>query len=232
MKERQMQQGWISRRFLIVILILLALIFFSFFIHRSLFFPIQEVLIQGNLDETEQKEAQNMINPLLGQGFFGVNLDEIQATLQQLPDVGVAEVKRIWPGKLFIFLSNQTMVATWNQHGFLNRYGEFFLNTHLDKTNQFLELSGPEGSEVLVVGMAQQFNQLLSPLSLTIKAVHLSDDKLWSVELDNGMVIQLGQSNILDKLTQLISIYPTLTAPGKVPKSVDLRYQHGMAVKW
>lgn len=55
----------------------------------------------------------------------------------------------------------------------------------------------------------------------------------WRVRLENGIAIELGNADILMRLSDFVSIYPKIIGDNaKDVDSIDLRYSNGVAVKW
>lgn len=229
------QYGFISRRGLVWLVIVIFVITVIGFVwdQYSKVLPIQNVVVSGDLTQTQQHQVQQSIKPLLTAGLLGVDINAIQEKLQQIPDISTVEVRRIWPNKLSVFLSKQTVVAFWNDDGFMTCYGEI-LPAHISvDTTQLPHFYGPDNSQIRVFDFYQQMSLILQPLNLTITAVRLSQDLLCQIRLSNGMVIQLGRLAVLDRFKRFIDYYPKLMSAQKLPpKKVDLRYAHGMAVVW
>ncbi len=227
--------GFISRRLLIWLIV--AVIFLggiSFIaIQYSRILPIKDVVIQGNLNPVQSQQAKQIIKPFLAAGLLGIKIDAIQTQLQQIPGVSKVEIRRVWPNKLSVLLSKQTIVAFWNQNNFITAYGELLpAKTSVNKT-QLPHFYGPDDSQIRVFDFYQQMSLILQPINLTITGVRLSQDQLWQIRLSNDMDIQLGRLTVLDRLKRFVNYYPKLLSKHKMPpKKVDLRYAHGMAVEW
>jgi cell division protein FtsQ len=74
---------------------------------------------------------------------------------------------------------------------------------------------------------------ILEPLGLKVLKISLDSGNFWEIWLDSGLKIQLGQDRVLTRLQRFVKVYPKLfKSDKKTAKSVDLRYPHGLAVKW
>ena len=227
--------GFISRRILIwLIIIVVALGAISFIaLQYSKILPIKDVVIKGNLNQVQSQQAKQIIKPFLTSGLLGVKIDAIQTQLQQIPGVSKVEVQRVWPNKLSILFSKQSIVAFWNQNNFMTSYGELLSAKTSVNTDQLPHFYGPDNSQIRVFDFYQQMSLILQPINLTITELHLSPDKLWQIKLSNGTSMQLGNEDVLFRLKRFVNYYPKLLAKHKnPPKKVDLRYAHGMAVEW
>ncbi len=230
-----LQGGFISRRLLIwliiIFIVLAALVAVCFYYPRIL--PIRKVVIHGNLNSVQQNRAQAFIKPFLSSGFLGIKVGAIQKKLEKISGVSKVEVRRIWPNKLIISISNQRPIAVWNQDQLITKYGEIVLGNEGVNFKVLPRFYGPDNSQIQVLDYYQQMSLILSPLNLMITEISLSSSQLWQIKLSNRMQIKLGRQFVLDRLSRFVTFYPKLLLKsGGFPKIVDLRYAHGMAVSW
>ena len=70
------------------------------------------------------------------------------------------------------------------------------------------------------------------PLSLQVEAVNLTPAGSWSFRV-GGVNVQLGGDELIDRMQRFSRLYYSKLKPRwKEVKSVDLRYQDGIAVAW
>jgi len=74
---------------------------------------------------------------------------------------------------------------------------------------------------------------MFAKLNLKIKLLKLVDQQYWYLKLNNGLSVYLSRSQPYIQLERLIDVYSDVIA-SKVSMIdyVDLRYAHGMAVKF
>ena len=101
----------------------------------------------------ERKMMAQGVNRLDG-NFFTVGLDRVREHFEQVPWVRRAEVRRIWPNRLFVALEEHQVLARWKDDGgrFVNTHGELFAVNPAEVAHHqdLLLLSGPTGSQALV----------------------------------------------------------------------------------
>lgn len=73
---------------------------------------------------------------------------------------------------------------------------------------------------------------LLATTNMDIAELSLSERFAWQVQLKNGIELNLGRQEFIDRLQRFIDVYPLLTQQEKAVKYVDLRYDTGVAVGW
>lgn len=224
------------RTMLLLSAVVLGLLIWSGFkLYSPNTLPIRVVTVNGDLRFINRNNLQQALAPLTHQGFFSVDLDKIHVAVQQLPWVAEVEVKRIWPDKIVIDITTCRPVARWNNTSLLNAYGEIFVpNSFANVAKDLPRFFGKGDQTVKMLDNYQQMNNILQALDLKIALIRYTADNAWQVGLNNGIELQLGQKEVVKRLNRFVQTYKKLLAErhNSLPKSVDLRYNHGMAVKW
>ena len=95
------------------------------------------------------------------------------------------------------------------------------------------EFNGPEDAAREVAGHYEEFGQMLRPFNLALTRMSLSDRRALQLELNNGLVVELGRDKVRERLEKFIGVYGQTVA--RLPHSVayaDLRYPNGFAVRY
>lgn len=196
-------------------------------------FPLSVVEVKGDFRYLLKGELQTAMAPYVTGGFFTVDVAAVRAATEQLPWVYRASVKRIWPATLRVEITEQTPVAHWGEHGYLNDRGEAFEPEHAASTPDLPQLSGPDGQEQKVLEHYRQVAGTLAALGLQVVRVALDGRRAWTVYLDNGVELRLGRAGPWQRLQRFVRAWPDVFA-GRVAdlRSVDLRYSNGFSVLW
>ena len=199
-------------------------------------FPINRVSILGEYSHTPTAAIEAMITPHVQQGFFKVSLKTLQIELEQFPWLAKAIVKRQWPDTLVVSLAEYKPYCRWNNTAIIASDTTLFMpKTDLEMSTKGLPfLYGPEGKHLLVLSMFQNLSQALQPLKIKIASLSLDNYYTWHMTLTNGLTVNLGRNDIMQQIGKFVKTYPKIFAdhPDLTLTSVDMRYQHGMAVKW
>ena len=79
--------------------------------------------------------------------------------------------------------------------------------------------------------MYVDFSRKLEKVQRSIVKIDLSPRYAWQVQLDNGMVLELGREQVKERLARFVGVYPyTLASMSHKINYVDLRYRNGFAV--
>ncbi len=195
--------------------------------------PLRDVAVEGEFRQLQQADIEEIVSPLLDDGFFGLDVASLQAGLQLLPWVERVSVRRAWPDQIRIHVVEQRAVAHWGANGFLNTDAVVFKPERASELVDLPKLSGPDGSELRVLAMHKQLTPLLyTALQLNIRTLTLDARRAWRLELSNNLVLEVGRGEPLARVARFISVYPSILAAGDGPLSlVDLRYSNGFAIR-
>lgn len=194
--------------------------------------PIEAVVINGERQYTSDVDIRNALQSLMQKSFFSADVTEVQETLEALPWVYRASIRRQWPAKLKVFLQEQQAAAHWNGDAWLNIHGEIFDAPEQPSLVDLPYLAGPENMAVEVLTSYRQISSLLKIHGFGLRKLSLSPRHAWRASLKNGVMLELGREDKVRRIQRFIDVYPTLTKEDNLVKKVDLRYDTGLAVGW
>lgn len=192
--------------------------------------PVQVIDFSGQFEQLDVLKLERLIRQSQPGSFFTLDVNDIHHLLEEQAWVYRASVRKQWPNRLKVYLVEQTPVARWNADLMLNPYGESF-NAE-GKTLGLPQLFGPGGSEKTALEGFNAMQKLLRSRRLDIKELSLSERFAWQIQLVNGIEINLGRQEFIDRLQRFVDLYPLLTEQPKAVSYVDLRYDTGLAVGW
>lgn len=195
--------------------------------------PVRTVHVEGRFVHLQQAQLLDQVTPLAQQGFFAAQVGEIQERLQELPWVDQVSVRRVWPDQLTVQVLEQQAIAHWGEQGLLNPRAQVFEPRQALDLPGLPHFEGPDGHQERVLGMYQQMLGTLQPLQLGIDSLRLDARRTWSVQLSNGLTVEVGRNNALERVERFVRVYPAILAAANGSLvSVDLRYSNGFAVRW
>lgn len=220
--------------FVFFIIVVFGLVYLAFVIRDYLKdeqqSPVQVIEFSGQFEYVDIGELERVIRLSQSGSFFELDVNSVHTAMEQQPWIYRASVRKQWPHTLQIYLVEQTPVAAWNGDMVLNPYGESF---NVDSSAlQLPALFGPGGSEVTALEGYNAMALLLSTSNLAIKELQLSERFAWQLQLDNGIKLNLGRQQFMDRLQRFVDVYPLLVNSGKAIEYIDLRYDTGLAVGW
>ncbi len=192
--------------------------------------PVQVIDFSGRFKHLDVLKLEKLIRQSQPGSFFSLDVNYINQLFEQQAWVYRASVRNQWPNRLKVYLVEQTPVARWNEDLMLNPYGESF-NAE-GKSLGLPQLFGPGGSEKTALEGYNAMQSLLAGRELTIAELSLSERYAWQVQLKNGIEVNLGRQEFIDRLQRFVDVYPLLAKQPKAIQYVDLRYDTGLAVGW
>lgn len=206
---------------------------------RLPWFPLREVVFMNELKEVRRIELEQSLGGRVRGNFFSVNLDAIRQSLEALPWVRRADVRRQWPSRLEVTIEEHHPAAYWGQGTgqLVNSYGEVFSAVMAEAPAEALPvLSGPAGLAPETLGYYQLAEEALKPIGRQPRALTVSPRLAVQLRLDDGMIVELGRQQakapVRQRLERFVEYYPSvLTAAHQRPGVVDMRYPNGFALR-
>jgi cell division protein FtsQ len=219
----------------VVSIMILVLTYISFKLADPKVLPITKIVVRplnatfANLKV--KKLAEIVEQTLTDRGFFHINVRAVQTEMLLQPWVSKAIVKRSWRDKLIIQIREQRPVARWGEKELLNEAGEIFSPDFLGKAKTLVRLTGPVGTQKIMLEHYKVMSAWLEVFGLGVSEVLLTDRRAWTLYTDDGKALVMGREDILKRLQRFLIGYPKeLAARWSEVSRVDLRYSNGLAV--
>ena len=237
-KPRKGSDFYIGLAFFICLLVLLAfaLIKLNAWLEDEQQAPVQDIIVSGDKLFIDVRQIQMLVKQTQSGSFFELDVNQTHQTIEALPWVYRASVRKRWPSGLEIFVVEQQPSAIWNGDMLLNKHGDVFdaqINSaELDPIVTLPSLYGPGGSEQIALQGYRNMQSLLETTNLYIVEMFLSERFAWNVQLNNGIKLNLGRTEFINRLQRFVDLLPLISKQERQVDYVDLRYDTGLAVGW
>ena len=214
----------------------------SRFINDAVRFPVSNVDVSGTLDYTDRGQLRQLVSKHTHSGFYGLNIDDIQATIVAMPWVARVHVRRIWPGRLSIEVEEHEPAARWNRNAMISKRMEMFRPPQLDRDSEkytewqsvfatLPKLSGADGQHESVLSAYRRYQQRLRLFKVSLVALNEDERRSQTLELSNNVSVRLGYKQRELRFGRFVDIYQRLVAPlnGQAAR-FDMRYSNGFAL--
>ena len=217
-----------------VFIVLLAVLCLLVFLRNPQLFPVTVVKVDGNYWHVSEQDIIKLVDPEIKKGFFKANLAKIQSDLKyNLPWIDKVSVTRVWPRVYEISISQKQPMATWNNNALIDKDFSLFYPLAPTFPQDLPVFEGNTTQEKIVAQDYQVMMSDLKEMSFAIATIKVSSDGNWEVTFDNEGVVMLGNRDILGRFKRFVAIYEQLVdEKQKTPAYIDMRYSHGVAVKW
>lgn len=197
--------------------------------------PVTSVVIGGEMPYTQTRDIEVAIENVNLGNFFQVDVDEVRQRVADLPWVYSVSVRKKWPNELKIYVVDQTPVAVWNGDFLINKQGVAFQADISRVTHYLPAFFGPEGAEETALENYVNLSKLLEYDEIRIDEVMLSERYSWQLTLDDGVTLNLGRENRVQRIQRFLDAYLEIKShekSGQTIDYIDLRYDTGLAVGW
>ena len=194
--------------------------------------PLREVVVEGEFRFMTARQIRETVSRDLAAGFLQVDVARARAAVAAMPWVEQVRVRRVWPDRLAVRVTERRPAARWGETGVLSTRGALFFPDPDSVPEGLPRLSGPDSLRPQVMEQYVAMLEALAPLGRSIASLSLDARRAWHLVLDNGVEVQLGRTLPLARLERFVRVYPLLVSGDRGPvDAVDMRYANGLAVR-
>ncbi|UCH41588.1 MAG: FtsQ-type POTRA domain-containing protein [Gammaproteobacteria bacterium] len=194
--------------------------------------PIRTIQLSGTFEYLDQGEVEKTLQEYIGQGFFSFDIHQLQKVLHENSWTESVSVRRVWPDKIRVMITEKKPVARWDEHHLLSNRAKVYQAD----AGAFAHLPLVHAASHRPQWVLSQFYVLdarFTSVDERVLALRVDSRGALDVELINGLQIKLGRGDIERKIDRLISIYAQQILPRREQiQRLDLRYSNGFAVAW
>ena len=195
--------------------------------------PVRNLVVEGTFQRVTPIQIEAAAMNGLDAGFVSVDLGELRRRVQAIDWVDRVNVRRSWPDKLIVRITEHQAAARWGENGLLNVRGELFTEQAQHEFPELPRLAGPRGSEREVARRYLSVRGKLAEADLALQSLSMDERGAWLLVLGSGQEIRLGRRDIDERLYRFFDVVaPALAGDLKRVAYVDLRYTNGFAVGW
>ncbi len=195
--------------------------------------PVRRLVVQGTFQRVTPIQIEAALAPDLGRGFLSVDLDALRARIERLDWVDTARLRREWPDKLVVRITEHRAAARWGEKGLLDTRGQLFGEHAPHAFPELPKLEGPAGSEREVAKLYLTLRHRLAASQLAVDTLRMDDRGAWHLVLKTGQEIRFGRRDLPERVDRLFDVVaPALVEQFNRVAYVDLRYTNGFAVGW
>ncbi|MEO7242607.1 MAG: cell division protein FtsQ/DivIB [Variovorax sp.] len=208
---------------------------------RNPLFALKGIRVDGETTHSNATLLRATVAPQLVGSFLTVNLARTRSAFESVPWVRHAVVRREFPNRLRVTLTEHRPVAHWGDEAdarLVDNFGEVFEAAGADVAADLPRLKGPAEQAGQVLGMYRTLQPLFEQYQLRINQLALSGRGSWQTVLDTGAVIELGRGRadevaarterFLRTLPRVIDQYGR---PVQALESADLRHRDAYALR-
>ncbi|AUI85289.1 cell division protein FtsQ [Vibrio azureus] len=195
--------------------------------------PLSKIVLQGKLEFVTADDVQIALGKIDHIGtFMSQDIDVLQQSVESIPWVAHAAIRKQWPETIKVFLTEHTPIAIWNGQELLDENGLVFDGDIGLLKEENVKLYGPHQTETEVLRTYREFHPRFQKLGLSISSLVLNERRAWQIILDNGIRLELGKESLNERIERFFLLYNKLGSDTQRISYIDLRYDTGAAVGW
>jgi cell division protein FtsQ len=208
--------------------LMVAWVFVWLAIHLPVF-ALRHVEITGDAQHVTRAQVDAIVKSTVKGTFFTVDLRRMRVAFEKLPWVREVKLRRHWPDRLEVSMTEHVPLARWGSAALVNTQGELFQAAYDGKLPVFV---GPPGTSKEIAIQYEFFHRNLAAIQARPVLVQLTPRRAWQVKLENGPTLELGRQDVEARLARFIAVHArTLGTLNRRIDYVDLRYPNGFAVR-
>jgi cell division protein FtsQ len=199
-------------------------------------FDFERIEVQGDLRHVSRASVRAALAGRLRGNYFTLSLDEARSAFESVPWVAAASVRRVWPDRLRVTLTEHRALGVWNDGRLLSEAGVLFTANPAEAEvyGVLVDFTGPARFAPQAAGRYREFAGALASLSLEVAAVQVSERASWSLRTTEAQVFELGRDEpvgrVSERLRRVAASYPLVVAQlNAAPTRIDARYSNGFA---
>jgi cell division protein FtsQ len=199
-------------------------------------FDLHRIDVVGDVRHVSRAAVRAAISGRLHGNYFTIHLDQVRHAFEALPWVAQVSVRRIWPDRLRVTLTEHRALGEWSDGRLVSDEGVLFVANpaEAEADGPLVSFAGPPGYAPDAVNRFRRFTALLARLQLRVAALRISDRASWSLTTAPRMQIELGRDDppgsVQQRLAAIVAAYPVVLARLDGPASrIDARYSNGFA---
>jgi cell division protein FtsQ len=199
-------------------------------------FDLRRIEIAGDVRHISRAAVREAISGRVAGNYFTIRLDQVRRAFESLPWVAQVSVRRIFPSRLRVTLTEHHALGEWSDGRLVSDAGVLFVANpaEAEADGPLVTFAGPSGYAADAVDHYHRFATMLAPLRLRITALQISDRASWSLTTSPHLQIELGRDDpagtLERRLATIVAAFPVVLArlDGSASR-IDARYSNGFA---
>ncbi len=217
-------------KYFFFLLLALLLVGAWFLYQKPNVFALKSVTVHGEMKYLDKQALLNDIKPLLKGNIWKIQVGEIERVLQSESWVAMVSVKRQFPSKLRIQITERVPVGLWGNGRLVDNHYHVFLPDKLPIFEPALLQFSGQGDPRQIVEACQRMLSQLKGADMHVRACKVDERGEWSLTFVDGHDVSLGARNIAARLANLVTFWPKICHDFPNSHHLDFRYRHGFAV--
>jgi cell division protein FtsQ len=194
--------------------------------------PMRSLRVSGEFKLVSDQHVRESVLPLVNRGYFAVDLEQVRSNIAALPWVKQVDVRKRWPDRLEVVVSEYKPLARWGENKLLAENGEIF-NAPKNAAYKLPLFEGPDARATEMMAFYSYTKPLFLGLGLQVSTVRMTARGSWNVLLSDGLEIEVGRADMQQRLARFARLMTQIKSDdSRQLVKADLRYTNGFALVW
>ncbi|NND90364.1 MAG: FtsQ-type POTRA domain-containing protein [Granulosicoccus sp.] len=209
-------------------------------------FPVINVDILGTVDYVDREQLTQVVSGYMDKGFYGLDIDNVRASVERLPWVAQARVSRVWPGRIEVRVEEHEPSARWNDDQLLSKRLALFAPPQLQLDNpryhqwrevfaELPQIRGAEGRHSVLLDAFRAYERELAAFDLTLDLLDEDERGSQTLTLSNQVTVRLGYEAQELRMQRFLDVYERMAVKIEQGATLstarfDMRYSNGFAL--
>ncbi len=193
-----------------------------------------QLIIDSDLTHVSREQIDAPVDELGKVGMLALDTEALRMALEALPWVHRASVRKIWPDRIRVAVSEQRAAVLWGVKGYLNLDGVYFDADGISLEQPLPLITSTQEDTVAVYQQLLSLSAILAQEQWKGVIQEMVVDRRGAVtlHLKRGLLIHLGRRAVEQRLKRWVAQAAVVMErfEGKV-RGVDLRYERGMVLQ-
>lgn len=162
---------------------------------------LSSLVIKGDVAHNDISSIRNKMNSTLKGNFYNIELLKTKQAFESIPWINQAVVKRVYPDRIEVKLSEFKPVAIWGSRDDLKLIDDqgvaFEADAEEAEYDQMPQLIGPDGQGKVILEMYKHLATAFLPLQNKLNVLELNARGSWMATLEGGARIELGRGSVV-----------------------------------
>ncbi|MCO7223989.1 cell division protein FtsQ/DivIB [Pleionea sp. CnH1-48] len=192
-----------------------------------------KVAIDSDAQYVAAIELEEFLKEKLGDGFFGLDVNEAAEVLMSHPWIKTAVARKVWPETLLVEISEHEPWLNLNNKRLISLQGTVFEPDNIALFGHLPLLEGEFGELKDLLDMYHFFSEQIPSTEFEIRHLQFKAENGWAITLANGVHLYLGNQQLTERMERFFALLKEMNKHQQQKIAyVDLRYQSGAAIGW
>ncbi|MBT7542586.1 MAG: cell division protein FtsQ [Gammaproteobacteria bacterium] len=221
---------------LLLILAFLTLIFFlnGKINDKKIYFPIKKISLVSHTNYSDKIKIYKKSKKYLSKkSFFNLKIIDLKKEIENVDWIRLADVRRVYPDEIEIYIIEHIPIAIWNDKMFLNDLGEIFFANDIDIKLPKIYSTNDRNKIIFKYFVTFSKNLIKNNIHNSVIKMDENNRRSLTIKLSSNIIIYLGSNDIMNKIDTFFKVYNSLNSSDLTKiRYIDMRYLNGFAVGW